>query len=489
MNYGVVRRVLGIILLIEAAAMTPALAISLYEGTYDTRAFLLTIIIAGLVGFILSRKKNHSRQISTRDGLAIVSLGWIFASLVGAMPLYLSGAVPSYIDSFFEIVSGFTTTGATVISDVEALPNGILFWRSFTHWIGGMGILVFTIALLPALGVGGFQIFKAESPGPVAGKIAPRIKDTAKILYSTYFAVTIVEVVLLLFGGMNLFDSLVYTFGTVGTGGFATKANSVGFYDSSYIHLVIGSFMVLSGVNFSLYYSIFRGHGGEAFKDEEMRLYLTIVLLATLAIGLNLYFSDYGSLGLSFRDSYFQVGSIITTTGYSTADFDLWPSFSKGILFLLMFIGASAGSTAGGMKVIRILVMFKLIKREFIKIFHPRAVVPIKVNGEPVPRDVVESICGFLGLYLFIFVFSSLLVSLEGVDLISATSSVAATLSNIGPGFNLVGPTRNFGDYHGATKLLFSFLMLLGRLELFTLLALLTPRRFRNDKKNDRSYI
>lgn len=223
--------------------------------------------------------------------------------------------------------------------------------------------------------------------------------------------------------------------------------------------------------------------------DEEMRLYLTIVLLATLAIGLNLYFSDYGSLGLSFRDSYFQVGSIITTTGYSTADFDLWPSFSKGILFLLMFIGASAGSTAGGMKVIRILVMFKLIKREFIKIFHPRAVVPIKVNGEPVPRDVVESICGFLGLYLFIFVFSSLLVSLEGVDLISATSSVAATLSNIGPGFNLVGPTRNFGDYHGATKLLFSFLMLLGRLELFTLLALLTPRRFRNDKKNDRSYI
>ena len=481
MNYGVVRRVLGIILLIESILMLPALAISLYQGTYDSQAFLFTILVAGLVGFVLSRNKKHSRQISTRDGLAVVSLGWIFASLVGAMPLYFSGALPSFIDSFFEIVSGFTTTGATVIKNVEALPDSILFWRSFTHWIGGMGILVFTVALLPALGVGGFQIFKAESPGPVAGKIAPRIKDTAKILYKTYFAVTIIEIVLLLFGGMNLFDSLVYSFGTVGTGGFATKGNSVGFYDSTYIHLVIGSFMILSGVNFSLYYLLFKGHVKEALFDEEMRLYFLIVAGSVLAIGLNLYFTNYGSLGLSFRDSYFQVGSIITTTGYSTADFDLWPTFSKGILFLLMFLGGSAGSTAGGMKIIRILVMLKLIKREFIKLFHPRAVLPIKVNDEAVPRNVVESICGFLALYLFIFIFATLLVSLEGVDLISASSSVVATLSNIGPGFNFVGPTRTFGDYRGITKLLFSLLMLLGRLELFTLLALLTPRRFKKE--------
>ncbi|MGN9164783.1 TrkH family potassium uptake protein [Tissierellaceae bacterium HCP3S3_D8] len=481
MNYGIVLRVLGILLIIESLLMIPSLLISLYTEGTDVMAFVISIIVTGLIGFILSKKKNYKNQISARDGAAIVSFGWLTASLLGAVPLYISKSAPTYIDAFFEIVSGFTTTGATVLSNVEELPMGILFWRSFTHWVGGMGILVFTIALLPALGIGGFQIFKAESPGPIAGKIAPKIKDTAKILYTTYFTITILQVILLRVGGMNLFDSLVYTFGTVGTGGFATKNNSVGFYDSTYIHLIIGFFMVFSGVNFSLYYSIYEGKIRDVFHDEELRLYFGIVLISTICIGINLFMTSYNSIGLALRDSFFQVGSIITTTGYSTVDFDLWPSFSKGILFLLMLIGGSAGSTAGGMKVIRILVMFKLIKREIIKIFHPRAILPIKTNGKIMSNETVAGIYSFIALYLVIFVVGTLLVTLEGVDLESASSSVAATLSNIGPGLGFVGPTRNFGGYHQITKLLFSFLMLLGRLELFTMIALIAPKDWRRE--------
>lgn len=481
MNYGIIARVLGIILLIESGLMLPSLFIASSEMGIDFNAFLNTIILTFSIGFILSRKKNYSKQVSAREGIVIVSLSWVLMSVFGALPLYLSKALPTFIDSLFEIVSGFTTTGASVIPNVEDLPNSILFWRSFTHWIGGMGILVFTVALLPALGIGGFQIFKAESPGPVAGKIAPKIKDTAKILYSVYFSITIIQIILLLLGGMNLFDSLVYTFGTVGTGGFATKSASVGHYNSIYIQLVIGIFMVLSGINFSLYYSIYKGKKEEFLKDEELRLYLGIVAVSTILITLNLVMTSYNSLGIALKDSFFQVGSIITTTGYSTVDFDKWPSFSKAILFLLMFIGGSAGSTAGGLKVIRILVMLKMIKREVVKIFHPRAVIPIKVNGKPVPNEVVSSIFSFIALYFLIFALATLLVSLEGISLESASSSVAATLSNIGPGFKFVGPSRGFWDYSQWAKLLFSFLMLLGRLELFTVLVLLFPRSWRKE--------
>ena len=406
---------------------------------------------------------------------------WLLICLFGALPLYLSGSTPSYIDSLFEIVSGFTTTGATVIPDVEILPLGILFWRSLTHWIGGMGILVFTVALLPALGVGGFHIFRVESPGPIPGKIAPKIKDTAKILYTTYFAITLIQVVLLKLGGMSLFDSLVYTFGTVGTGGLSTKNASVGAYNSIYIQMVIGTFMILSGVNFSLYYGAYKGKTKDIFKDEELRLYLTIIFISVVAIAINLFFTSYKSLGLAFKDSYFQVGSIITTTGYSTTDFNLWPSFSKSILLLLMFIGGSAGSTAGGMKVIRILVVFKLIKREILKIFHPRAVMPIKLNDKTIPDETVTGIISFTSLYIIIFVCSTILISLEGVDMISAISSVAATLGNIGPGFNFVGPSTNFNGYSQISKVFFSFLMLLGRLELFTLIALFAPKTWRRE--------
>lgn len=467
--------------MVEAAFMFPSLLIAIYTDGEDKIPFLIAILISAGLGFILSRKENYKNQIGAKDGLAIVSLGWVMASIIGAIPLYLSDSTPTYIDAFFEIVSGLTTTGATVISDVESLPQGVIFWRSLTHWIGGMGILVFTVALLPALGIGGFQIYKAESPGPVAGKIAPRIKDTAKILYKTYTIITLCLVILLLIGKMSLFESLIYTFGTVGTGGYSNKNNSLAFYDSSYIHWVIGIFMVLSGINFSLYYSLYKKRFKEVFKDGELRLYLGMIFGATLAIAINLLLTSYSDFGVAIRDSFFQVSSLMTTTGFSTVDFDLWPNFSKGILLLVMFIGGSAGSTAGGTKVIRILVMLKLIKREITKIFHPRAVISLKDNDKVISDDTVINISSYFALYFLIFIISTLLVSLEGIDLVSAGSSVLATLNNVGPGLGFVGPTRTFGEFHQITKLLFSVLMLLGRLELFTIIALFAPKHWRGE--------
>lgn len=481
MNYGIVLRVVGSILLVESLLMTPSLFIAMSTGGPDKIPFLITIFITGLMGFFLTRIKRENTNIGAKEGLFIVAMGWTVMSILGALPLYLSNSTPTYIDAFFEIVSGFTTTGATVIGDVESLPLGILFWRSFTHWIGGMGILVFTLALLPALGIGGFQILKAESPGPVTSKMAPRIKDTAKILYTTYITITILEVILLKLGGMSLFDSFAYTFATVGTGGFATKNASVGWYNSTYIYIVIGFFMLFSGINFTIYYAMFRGKIRDVLRDEELKTYLLIVLVSIIAIMFNLYFTDFSGILDSLKHSFFQVISIITTTGFSTTDFDLWPSFSKGILLLLMFIGASAGSTGGGMKVIRILVMLKLIKRNILKLFHPRAIIPVKINNKVLPTETIESINSFLGLYIIIFVLSTIVVSLEGVDLVSAASTVAATLGNVGPGFGYVGATKTYFGYSAITKLFLSLLMLLGRLELYTIIALLVPRNWRRE--------
>lgn len=481
MNYGIVLKVLGSILAIESILMIPSLLISINAGGIDRIPFLIAILLTGLIGVFLNRRKTYSEKIGAREGLMIVSLGWIIISILGALPLYLSKSVPTYIDALFEIISGFTTTGATIIDNVEVLPRGILFWRSMTHWIGGMGILVFTLALLPALGIGGFQILKAESPGPITSKMAPRIRDTAKILYVTYISITLLEVLFLKIGGMSLFDSFVYTFATVGTGGFAVKNASVGAYNSTYITLVIGFFMLFAGINFSIYYSIFQGKWRDALKNEELKLYLSLITIAIVAISLNLYLTSYPSILESIKDSFFQVVSIMTTTGFSTADFDLWPTFSKAILFLLMFIGGSAGSTAGGMKVIRILVVIKLIKRDILKLFHPRAVIPVKINDKVIPNETIASINSFLGLYVILFVLSTIIISLEGVDLITAGTTIAATLGNIGPGLAGVGPTQTFSSYSQISKVFLSFLMLLGRLELFTIIALLVPRNWRKD--------
>lgn len=482
MNYGIVLKVLGSILIVESILMLPSYFIAIYTNGADKSAFLFAILLTFIIGLFLLLRKKVSNQISAKDGLAIVTLGWIVVSLLGAIPLYVAGTTNNYVDAFFEIVSGFTTTGATIFTDVEALPLGTLFWRSLTHWIGGMGILVFTLALLPALGIGGFQILKAEAPGPVAGKIAPRVRDTAKILYTTYFILTLAQVILLYLGGMSLFDSFVYTFGTVGTGGFATKNTSLGYYNSTYIHLVIAFFMIISGINFSHLHSLFKGRIKDVLKDDELRLYLGIIVVSTILIAINLFFNNfYDSMATSIRDSFFQVSSIITTTAYTTVDFDLWPSFSKGILFLLMFIGGSAGSTAGGMKIIRILVMLKLIRREISRTFHPRAILPIKINGKVMGNERVAGINSFLALYMLIFVVSSLLVTLEGIDIHSATSTVVAALSNIGTGFGFIGPAHNYAGFHQITKIFLTALMLLGRLELFTIIALIAPKNWRSE--------
>lgn len=475
MNYGIVIKVLGIILLIESLLMSPAIFISQQHGGEAVRAFLLTIAVMLVIGLIMMNVKSRKDQIRAKDGIVIVALGWLMISIFGALPLYLTESVPHYVDALFEIISGFTTTGSSVIADVESLDKGILFWRSMTHWIGGMGILVFTLALLPALGVGSLQIFKAESPGPVAGKIVPRMKDTARVLYVTYIAITLIELVFLLFGGVSLIDSFVITFGTVGTGGFGARNDSLGSY-SSYVQIVTGIFMVLSGINFSLYFLIFRKKYKDFLEDRELRLYLFFIFSAVVMIAVNLLMTFKGDVFISIRDSFFQVASIMTTTGFSTVDYEQWPSFSKLILFFLMFIGGSAGSTAGGMKVIRIMIILKLIKREVSKIFHPRALIPIKVGGKIVSNEVIARINSFLALHLVIFVIGVLVVSLEGVDMISSISSVAATINNIGPGFGAVGPTMTFADYSIFTKLFLSLVMLLGRLEHFTIIALLVPK-------------
>jgi trk system potassium uptake protein len=482
MNYSIVIKIVGLLLLFEAALMVPSQLIALYYDQSDKNGFFYSIIITAITGFLLTRVKSANKRIKTKEGLAIVAWGWLLASIFGSLPFVLSGTITSFVDALFETVSGLTTTGATIIDDIEVLPKGILFWRSFTHWIGGMGILVFTLALLPTMGVGGFQIFKAESPGPVSDKIVPRLKDTAKILYITYLSFTVVEFVLLLFGGMSWFDAALHTFGTVGTGGFSTRNASVGAFDSTYIHLVIAFFMIICGANFSLYFAMYKGKWRDVFKNEELRLYSLILVGATLLIGTNIYLTSNANAGISFRDALFNVSSIMSTTGYATTDFDKWPTFSKSILFLLLFIGGSAGSTSGGIKVVRILVLLKLIKREILKIFHPRAVIPIKIQNKALSSDVTASIYSFFSLYILLFVFGTILISLENIDLISAASAVATTLGNVGPGFGFVGPTHTFSGFSDLSKLVFSVLMLFGRLELFTIIALIVPKNLRNEK-------
>jgi trk system potassium uptake protein TrkH len=465
--------------MIEAALLLPSFIIGLVTREGDALAFGITIVLTAVIGFILSRTQSN-KSISIKDGLAITTLSWIFMSLFGALPLHLTKSTPTYVNAVFEIISGFTTTGATVIADVEALTHGILFWRSFTHWIGGMGILVFSLAILPAIGVGGYQLFKAESPGPIVGKIVPRLKDTAKGLYGIYIGITILNIIFLKIGGMSWFDSFVYTFGTVGTGGFSTKNISVAAYPSSYIHIVLAIFMTLSAVNFSNYHLLLKGKVKEVFLDGELRLYITVLFIGVVLIAIDLLCTTYQNVGLAFRDSFFQASSIMTTSGYSTVDFNLWSPFSKMILVALMFVGGSAGSTAGGFKVIRLLILFKMIKREMMKTFHPRAVVPIKIGGKVVTDDTITSIFSYTSFYIIIVIFSFILISLEGVDFESSISSVMTTFNNVGPGLGVVGPLRNFGEYSQWSIGYFSFLMLLGRLEIFTMLALFSPRIWKN---------
>ena len=464
--------VIGRILWTEAALLLlPVLTALLYgEPVLPFLGPVLLLLIAGLP----FRKKPKQTALYARDGFAVVALAWLLMSAFGALPFLISGYIPSYIDAFFETVSGFTTTGATILTAVEPLSQSVLFWRSFTHWIGGMGVLVFVMAVLPMTDGHGMHLLRAEMPGPSVGKLVSRMSDTAKILYGIYLVMTLVEIVLLLLGGMPLFDACIHSFGSAGTGGFSNKDLSVGAYDSAYFDVVIGVFMLLFGVNFNLYYFLLVRRFRDVFRSEELWAYLAIVGSAVAAIAADTYHL-YGSAIRSLRYSFFQVSSIITTTGYATADFELWPTFSKGILVVLMFIGACAGSTGGGIKVARIVILAKTSWGDMRKMLHPNAVTTTRFEGKALTDKHIRSVHLFITVYLLVFTASFLLLSLEQFDLITTFTALTACINNIGPGLGAVGPTGNFSQFSWASKLLLSFDMLVGRLEIFPMLLLFAP--------------
>jgi trk system potassium uptake protein TrkH len=478
----VIFKVLSLLSAIVSLSMVLPLGWSLWDGSSDGKAFLLSIsagLIFSAVLFMAGKNADYN-DIGVKDGFLVVSLSWIFASLIGALPFYISGTIPTFAGAFFESASGFTTTGASVLSDIEAVPRGILFWRSLTHWLGGMGIIVLSLAILPFLGVGGMELFKAEVPGPIPEKITPRIQQTALYLWGVYAFLTVAETVLLLLGGMNLFESLTHTFGTVATGGFSPLNRSVGQYGSAYFDWIITVFMFLSGINFVLHYRLLRGHFRPLARDDEFRTYLWIVLFCIAVISADLLFrGNYDSIAEALRYSAFQVVSIITTTGFATADFELWPSFTQLILLLLMFAGACAGSTGGGMKILRLLILSRHTRAELKRVLHPHAVISVKVGGKVIDTRIQSSVTSFLILYVAVFIAGVFFMTSLGMDMESAMSGVAASLGNVGPGLGSLGPMDNYSAVPEAGKWLFSLLMLMGRLELYTVLLLFFPGTWR----------
>lgn len=472
-----VLRILGYVLGAEAVLMLLPLLVCLIYGE-NPFPFLVCILGLGICAGLLRLIKPRSRSLFAREGFLAVSLAWILVSLAGAVPFVLDGAIPSYIDALFETVSGFTTTGASVLRDVEALPCGLLFWRSFTHWIGGMGVLVFIMAVLPMAGDRSMHLMRAEVPGPSVGKLVPRVRHTALLLYAIYLALTILEVGFLLAGGMPLFDSLVHAFGTAGTGGFSIKNASIAAYNSPYLEGVIGVFMLLFGVNFNLYFLLLMRDFKQVLKSEELRIYLLIVAGSVGMITLNIL-PTAGGAETAFREAFFQVSSIITTTGYATADYTTWPTFSQTVLFLLMVTGACGGSTGGGLKVSRLIILVKKCGRELIRLVHPRAVGAVRLDGKAVDNQTSHDVGIFFITYMGIIGGMTLLVSLDGFDFTTTISAVAACMGNIGPGLGTVGPSGNFMDFSVLSKLLLSVTMLLGRLEIFPLLLTLTPVIYR----------
>ena len=470
MNYSMISYILGWIFNFEAAFMIlPGITAIIYREK-NGLAFLITMLICLTIGIPLTRRKRKSKVFHAKEGAVTVALSWLVLSIAGALPFIISGSIPHPIDAIFETVSGFTTTGASILSDVEALSHCMLIWRSFTHWIGGMGVLVFILCLLPLTGGYHMNLMKAESPGPSVSKLVPKVQSTAKILYTIYIILTIVEIIFLLIGKMPLFDTLCLSFGTAGTGGFGIKNDSMGSY-STYCQIVTTIFMILFGVNFSAYYLILTKKIRQALKFEEVRYYFGIIAAAILVIGLNTMHL-FQNLGVSIQQAAFQVGSIITTTGFSSADFNQWPALSKTILVLLMFVGACAGSTGGGIKVSRILILCKAAKKEFQLYLHPNAVKKIKMDQKTITHDILRSTNIYLTLYLLIFAVSILLISLDNFDMTTNFTAVTATLNNIGPGLEIVGPMGNFSSFSYFSKCVLVFDMLAGRLEIFPLLLL-----------------
>ena len=482
MNLGLVVRIVAVLLSLMAAFMLiPTVVAVLVGESALLSAFLLPIGItfAGAsILFVLLR--NTGRELHPKDGFLLVALSWTSAAALGATPLWLSGAVPRYVDAFFEIMSGFTTTGATILTDIESLPRALLFWRSLSHWLGGMGIIVLTVAVFPLLGVGGMQLMKAEAPGPSVDKITPKVTQTAKILWLIYLGLTVAQTVLLLFGGMDLFDALTHTFGTLATGGFSPRAESVGYYQSAYIHIVITVFMIMAGTNFILYYKMITRQFTSLIRDSEFKSYVGIFAVATIAITVSLYQSGtYGSVAESARFAGFQAASILTTTGYATADFSFWPNAAQVVLFTLMFFGGCAGSTGGGIKIVRIVTLAKQGFHEMKYLLHPRGVFHISFNRTPVRKEVLYAISGFVFLYLIMLLVTSLVVASGGYDVITSFTTALATLGNIGPGFGLIGPAENYAFFPDYIKWFLSFVMMTGRLEVYTILILFSPAFWR----------
>ena len=475
MNKRMIFSTLGKLTLSEALLMVLPLIVSLIYGEFKVAlSFLITIAIAFVIGFLLHKCfKPQNQVIYAKEGFIIVAFGWLIMSAIGSLPFVLSGDIPSYVDAFFETVSGFTTTGASILRDVEALSRGSLFWRSFTHWVGGMGVLVFIMAILPSISDRSIHIMRAEMPGPIVGKIVPRARETARILYIIYFAFTLIEVILLLVGGMPFYDSLVHSFGTAGTGGFGIKADSIASY-TPYLQWVITIFMFLFGVNFNLYYLLLLKKVRSVVKSTEFWAYLGVTVAATAVICVNVMpmFENFGD---ALRASAFQVSSIITTTGYSTVDFNLWPTLSKTVLICLMFVGACAGSTGGGFKITRLVMIFKSINQEIKRMIHPRSVSAVKFEGKTLDKTTINGLSAYLAIYVILFITVVLFISFEPFDFETTFSAALSCFNNIGPGLGAVGPMGSYADYSAFSKIVLSFAMLFGRLEIYPLLIALIP--------------
>ena len=478
MNYRMIAYLSGVIILIEAGFMLLPALVALIYGEQSGIWFLVTAAAAAVVSLVLIKLKPAKRDMYAREGFVITALAWILISLIGAAPFTLSGQIPFYLDAVFEMVSGFTTTGSSVVPDVEALDNCMNFWRCLSHWLGGMGILVFMLAIVNLGGGQTNHLLRAESPGPSVSKMMPNMRKSSAVLYGIYLGMTVLCLVLLLLGGMPLFDALCHTFGTAGTGGFGIKAASVGYYDSYYLQAVIGVFMMLFGVNFNVYFFLLMRRWRDAVRNTEVWSYFGIIAVSTLTIALNIA----GSMPSSFdalHHAFFSVSSVITTTGFATVDFSLWPELSRLILVLLMVVGACAGSTGGGMKVSRFVILVKAAASDFRRLLHPRSVKVVTMDGKPVSKELIQGVQSYALIYFFLTIVSMLIVSLDNYDLVTTITAVEATLNNIGPGLNLVGPAGNFAFFSPLSKVVLTLDMLFGRLELFPMLILLTPSTWR----------
>ena len=480
MNIKMIFYTIGNLLKVEATLLCLPLIVSFIykENTY--LSWLIPIAALLLFGILLTLKKPEKRNLYAKEGMALVGLSWIVLSLFGCLPFVISRQIPNFIDALFETVSGFTTTGASILTNIEELSHSMLFWRSFTHWIGGMGVLVFVLAILPNSEGHNIFILRAESTGPQVGKLVSKVKVTARILYLIYLGFTISEMIFLLFGKMPLFDSIVTSFATAGTGGFGIKSDSIASY-STYCQMVIAIFMLLFGINFNIFYFIIIGKVAQALKSEELRTYIIIIAVATITIALNIFFVLDVSLSVAFKDSFFQVVSFMTSTGFVSTNYDIWPELSQIILFFLMFIGACAGSTGGGMKVSRFMILMKSIKREIKKIIHPNSITNIRLEGTTLDESVVKGVCNYFTMLITIFVVGVIVISLNGFDFVTTISSVVTTLNNDGPGFgSVIGATGNFASFSVLSKLTLSLLMLIGRLEIYPILILFSPKVWLN---------